>query len=77
MDLIKKLNNRIETLSTANYYFSTLFKSIQHNKQKNVMRELINIYFKGGEKQLIDVTKFGATYTDKKINLRQLLIKLL
>ena len=30
------------------------------------MRELIDFYFKGGEKQHITATQFGATKTDDK-----------
>ena len=30
------------------------------------MRELINFYFKGGEKEFIVVAKFSATWTDNR-----------
>ena len=53
MDAIKKLNSRNKALSIAAYHFSTLCTNIVHDKLKNLMRELINFCFTGGEKSLL------------------------
>ena len=41
---------------------------MQYNK--NLLRNLINFYLKGDEKQFISVTKFGAAWTDFKNKLK-------
>ena len=63
---MQKLNNRKKAFSIATFDFFTLYTNIPHNILKNVMRELINFYFKGGEKEFIVVAKFGATWTDNR-----------
>ena len=70
------VNSRNKALSIATYKFSTLYTNILQSKLKSVMRELINFCFKSGRKQFIPVRKFGAAGTEKKMRLRQLLIKL-
>ena len=59
IDAIKKLDSLSIAFSIPTYDFFTIYKSIPHNKLKNVMREMIKLCFKDGEKQFIAVTKFG------------------
>ena len=65
-DATRKLNVRNKALSIAFYNFLTLYTNIPLNKLKNVIKELISFCFEGGEKQLLAVTKFEATWTIDK-----------
>ena len=66
IEAIKKLNGRSKANSISTFDFSTLYTNIPHAKLKNVLRELINFCFKGGDKKYIAITKFGATWTNNK-----------
>ena len=66
----KNLSSRNKALPIAIYDFFTFYTNIPHNKLKNVSRKLINFCFKGGEKQVIVVSKLGATWTDSKNKFR-------
>ena len=76
IDAIKKLNSRNKVLSIGTYDFSTLHTNIPHNKLKNVMRKLINFYFKGEEKQFVAVTNFGGTWTVNKNRFKVTFVRL-
>ena len=62
----KTLTVEKKAFSIETYDFLSLYTNLPHNILKNVMRKLINFYFKDGEKKFIAVTKFGATWTDKR-----------
>ena len=62
----QQIHVRQKVISIATYDFPNIGRNISHNKVKKVVRELINTCFKGGEKQLITATKFGATWTNDK-----------
>ena len=76
IDTIKKRNRRNKTMLTATYDFSTLRTNIPHNKLKDLMKELINFYFKGGKNSLLLYQSLVQRGLTIKINLRQLLIKI-
>ena len=59
----KNLCNQ-KSIVHSNFDFSTLYTNIPHNTLKDVIRELIDFRFQGGEKLFIGVTKFGAKWTD-------------
>ena len=70
-------NNQLvtEAILITTYDLSTLYPIIQHNKLKNVIRELIHFCFIGGEKQFIAVIKFGAIQTDDKNRFKTKFVK--
>ena len=57
-----------DLLLYSNLWLLYSLRKCLHNKLKKVMR-------KGGEKQFITVTKFGATWTDNKSKLNDILDK--
>ena len=52
------------------WQFCTLYTNVPHNKLKIVKRELMNFCFQVGDKQFVTVTKFVATWTDHKSNIK-------
>ena len=62
INAIKQLNDRKKAYSISTFDFATLYTNIPHGKLKNVLREIINFCFKGGDKKYIEITKYGAKW---------------
>ena len=62
---IKQLNDRKRAFSISTFDFATLYTNIPHDKLKNVLREIINFCFKGGDKMYIEVNKYRAKWVNE------------
>ena len=56
-----------KALSIAASDFCTLYTIIPLNKLKTVIGNLINLCFKGGDKQFDSDTKYGATFAKASV----------
>ena len=63
---INNLNKRSKASSISCFDFSTLYTNIPHDKLIKVMRELIEFCFKGGNKRIIKVDRYGASWVTEE-----------
>ena len=68
IDAIDKINTIKNLHSVSTFDFSTLYTDTKHKKLKFVLRESVNLYFKGGSGNYIAVRNFWARCFDDKKN---------
>ena len=61
---INSLNNRGKATSISCFDFSTLYTTIPHDKLIKVLFDMIDFCFKGGDKQYIEIGKYGARWVN-------------
>ena len=64
IDTKNKSNSRNKAASIFTFDLSALYTNIPYVKLKSVMRELINLYCSGGDKEFTGITRCNAFYTN-------------
>ena len=75
INTISKSNSSYKAVSVSTFDFCALYANIPHHKLKSVMGELINFYLNGRDKELIEITMYGAIWNLFNKNIGCLLIK--
>ena len=67
IDTTNKISSRNNTISFSKFDFFTLHSNIRHCNLKSLMRDLITIHFNGGDKEFIEIAKYGAIWTKNQL----------